>query len=79
MLDKAVLLSHPKYNTKNIKLIVRIFLENDYPLDFIFNTINLRLKSLIHKVILQQQQVNNYMEDETAKKCWFIVPYLSSI
>lgn len=66
MLDRAVLLSHPRHHAKNIELIVRVFLENDYPLDFIFNTINIRLKSLVHKMTKQD---NNDVEDEIAKEC----------
>ncbi|KAG5310828.1 SETMR methyltransferase, partial [Acromyrmex insinuator] len=51
MLDRAVLLSHPKYYSKSVEIVVNTFLENDYPIDFIFNTIHSRLKFLIvHKI-----------------------------
>ncbi|KYQ48827.1 hypothetical protein ALC60_11878 [Trachymyrmex zeteki] len=78
MLDiRAVLLSQPKYHLKNIELIVATFLENDYSLEFIFSIINSRLKSFFHKDT--SKQGNSDMEDETAKKSCFTVPYLSSI
>jgi len=47
MVDRAFFLSHPKYHQKNFNLIVEILRLNDYPLKFIFDTINTRLKYLI--------------------------------
>ena len=32
---------------KNCNFIIKMFLDNDYPIKFIFDTINLRLKSLL--------------------------------
>jgi len=34
-----------------------IVLKNDYPIDFIFNTINVRLKIFIHKDTIQQKKI----------------------
>ncbi|KYQ58872.1 hypothetical protein ALC60_02120, partial [Trachymyrmex zeteki] len=42
--DRAFLLSHPKYHKENLNFIIRTFLANDYPIKFIFNTFNSRLK-----------------------------------
>jgi len=42
LLDRAFLLSHPKFHRKNIIHIIEILLNNGYPLKFIFNTINQR-------------------------------------
>jgi hypothetical protein len=50
MVDRAFLLSDLKFHKKNIEFIVDTLLTNDYPA-FIFETINSRLKSLIHKNI----------------------------
>jgi len=41
------MLSHPFFHQKNLKLIVKILLENDYPLNFIFKTISNRIRHLI--------------------------------
>jgi hypothetical protein len=49
LVDRAFLLSHPKYHGKNLELIVSILLNNDYPLDFIFKTIRERLRCLFAK------------------------------
>ncbi|KYN11963.1 hypothetical protein ALC57_15856 [Trachymyrmex cornetzi] len=77
MVDRTVLLSHPKYHSKNIELIVNTFLDNNYPIEFIFRVIHSRVKYLIHKGISKQN--NSDIEDETEKKSWFTVPYLPQI
>ncbi|KYQ53305.1 hypothetical protein ALC60_07594, partial [Trachymyrmex zeteki] len=46
MTDRAILLSNPKYHKKNIQFIINTLLKNDYSVDFIFKTINIRLKYL---------------------------------
>jgi hypothetical protein len=78
MVDRAFLLAHPRYHEKNIKLIVETLLKNDYPAEFIFETINTRLKSLIYRKTFKQ---NNFSSnnDEKAQPPWFVVPYISSI
>jgi len=67
MIDRALLLSHPRYHNKNINFIINTFLQNDYPLQFIFNTINLRLKTIINKRnnthIIEEN--NNNIRNET--------------
>ena len=49
LVDRAFLLSHPKFHEKNLELIVNILLDNDYPLDFIFKVIRERLRCLFAK------------------------------
>ncbi|KYN17404.1 hypothetical protein ALC57_10305 [Trachymyrmex cornetzi] len=51
---------------------------NNYPLDFIFNIINYRLKSLVHKKIFKQKN-NTETDNEDEKKIWFTIPYLNKI
>jgi len=48
IVDKAFLLSHPKYHKDNF--IIKTFLNNDYSINFIFVTINLRLRSLLKRL-----------------------------
>ncbi|KYN09517.1 hypothetical protein ALC57_18364 [Trachymyrmex cornetzi] len=54
---------------------------NDYPLDFIFNTINLRLKSLLHNKTLKQNNdiTTQNDKDDMEIKTWFTIPYTEGI
>jgi len=54
MTDRAFLLSHPKFHEKNLKFIVETFINNNYPLQFIFNVIHMRIKSLLNKQTKKQ-------------------------
>lgn len=49
------LFSHPEFHKKFFEFIIKVLLENDYPLEFIFN-INERLKCLINN---QTKKQNN--------------------
>jgi len=75
MVDRAVLLSHPKYHAKNLEFIINTFVLNDYPLDFIFYTINSRLRTSIKKRVISNNKT--YNTDE--KIHWFTVPYFQNI
>src|SRR5436190_15274724 len=39
LIDRAFLLSNPKFHQKNVNLVVNILLNNDYPLTYIFRVI----------------------------------------
>jgi len=75
MVDRSFFLSHPRFHRENLKYIITLLLENDYPLKFIFDTINTRLKYLIshHK---QQRKVKNPNENN---KKWLTIPFIQSI
>jgi len=45
------MLSYPSFHQKNLELIVKILLENDYLLNFIFETISNRIRHLITLII----------------------------
>ena len=47
LIDRTFLLSDVRFHTQNLTFIINILLDNDYPLSFIFDTINLRIKNLI--------------------------------
>jgi len=49
-------LSHPKHQEKNLEFIIETFIDNDYPLKFIFDTINMRLKSIFKKRTKKQAE-----------------------
>jgi len=46
LIDRAVKLSHPSFHSKNLRLCIRMLLDNGYPLELIFNKINTRLKKI---------------------------------
>ena len=75
MVDRAFLLSHPKYHCKNIKFIIDTLLKNDYPLTFIFDTINTRIKSLLNKRTCRQDEPLS----EEERRTFFTVPYVQGI
>jgi len=77
LVDRAFLLSHPEFHQKNFESIIKILLENDYPLDFIFNTISVRIKSLVNDKIAKYK--NNNTENGSNKKIWFTVPFIKTI
>jgi len=78
LVDRIFLLSHPEFHQKNFAFIIKVLLENDYPLGLIFNMIRSRIKSLINgKIILQNNNEDN--EPSNNKKIWFTVPYIKSI
>jgi len=49
MIDRAMLLSHPIFQQKNLELVINTLLDNGYSIDLIFNKINNRIKELINK------------------------------
>ncbi|KYN08455.1 hypothetical protein ALC62_00564 [Cyphomyrmex costatus] len=74
MVDRIFLLSHPKYHLKNLKHLVSILINNDYPLDFIFNSINYRLETLIKK---QNVNIKDNSDNLITKQSWFLVTLYS--
>jgi len=77
LVDREFLLSHPEFHEKNLEFVIRILLKNDYPLNFIFEVMTDRIKSLVNKKTFKQnktpQEIN---ETKTAK--WFTIPYMGN-
>ncbi|KYN36141.1 hypothetical protein ALC56_09516 [Trachymyrmex septentrionalis] len=78
MIDRAILLSSSKFHYKNMKFIVNTLLHNDYPIDFIFNNINSRLKILFQKLRMKENDVVSDDADEEHPP-WFILSYVPPI
>jgi len=74
--DRALLLSDPKHYKKNLSHIITILLENNYPLPFIFETINHRIINLSERRAAMQDSTNN--ENQEIKSSWFTIPYIPS-
>ena len=77
LVNKAILLSNVENHTDNLKFIINILFNNNYSLDFIFNTINKRIQSLTRqKIEVPVHSDNTNSPDRTS---WFIVPYIPSV
>jgi len=77
LVDRAFLFSHPEFHKKNLELVIRILLNNDYPSDFIFKVMTNRIKSLVNKKTFKQNKTpQETNEIETTK--WFTIPYVSN-
>jgi len=76
MVDRAFLLSHPRFHKKNLNFKIEMFLSNNYPLQFIFDTIRKRLKILFNKRT-KKQNLDNINNDE--KKGWFLIPFIPNV
>ena len=48
-MNRVLLICHPDYDVRNLKSVVRILLDNDYSLQFIFSTMTERIKALANK------------------------------
>jgi len=47
LVHRVVLFSNPKFHLDNLCFIIKVFLENNYPLNFIIENIKNRLKKII--------------------------------
>jgi len=70
--DRVLSLSHPRFHQQNLDYIIRILLDNGYPLDVIFSTIRKRLHARVdpgsQKVPRDNQNENN--------QPFFVIPYV---
>ncbi|KYN05241.1 hypothetical protein ALC62_03844 [Cyphomyrmex costatus] len=92
MVDRTFLSSDPKFHLKNFTHIIDTLLDNDYPIDFIFNTINSKIRTLIKNQFKTNNNVNN--ESEVIQPCFnkinssnnnnglkkfFAIPFVNSV
>ncbi|XP_072763715.1 uncharacterized protein [Anoplolepis gracilipes] len=73
LVDKVIFFSNPRYHRKNLDKIIRILLDNNYPLKLIFDVIGLRLKTIINKKILTSDIPSE------AKPVYFTLPYIKGL
>jgi len=76
VIDRIFSLSHPKFHERNLNFIIETFINNNYPLQFKFNTIQTRLKSLFNK--RTKKQVTDIPEEERINS-WFLIPYIQKV
>jgi len=85
LIDRAILLAHPKYYQKNIELCIKILRENGYPLTMFFETINKRLKTLFTTKLASDKKdemvpdLNGETDPEEKKQHFYVIPYMRSI
>jgi len=86
LVDRAVSLSHPMFYDKNLKLIIRLLLNNGYPLKLVFDSINRRLKNkfvnklhTIKKPPLGIDKNDDNTNINNNKKNFFVIPYIKPI
>ncbi|KYN41474.1 hypothetical protein ALC56_04115, partial [Trachymyrmex septentrionalis] len=82
LLDKILFLSHPKFQHTNIDSLINTLLRNGYPLQFLFKTINNRIKTLSRKKnfdTINEHNLNSNMTTSTEKKKFFTIPYLKGM
>jgi len=83
LIDRAVLLSHPRYHQKNIEMCIELLLNNGYPLELIFEKINKRIKSIflnkVHSDINNGIFKNKVETNPETKRNYFVIPYVGGI
>lgn len=84
LVDRAILLSHPRFQQKNLEICIDLLLNNGYPLGLIFNKINVRLKKLInnkfkctHEEIPRDHTIAT--DESNNKKKFLTFPYIKNI
>jgi len=81
LIDRTILLSHPQFHEKNLKIIINTFLNNCFPLPIIFSTINKRIKTLMNKMARESNIEEGLKEKQSNKDkmSFFTIPYVKSI
>jgi len=77
LIDRTVLLSHPKFHEKNLKAVINTLLENCFPLTFIFTTINTRIRTLANRTGIDSDNKNQL--GHIKEKTFFTIPYIKSV
>lgn len=85
LVDKILRLSHPKFYQKNLTHMITILLNNSFPLDLLFTTINSRLKSVFNnnnnknknRVSNSDNKLNN--SSASSSSSLFVIPYIKGV
>ncbi|KYN10278.1 hypothetical protein ALC57_17593, partial [Trachymyrmex cornetzi] len=78
-LDRIIFLSHPKFHTRNIEMMINNFLNNGYPLDFLFSTINKRIDTLSSRKNVYSNACSYQNSNSVNFDNFFIVPYIKDV
>ncbi|KYN18252.1 hypothetical protein ALC57_09445 [Trachymyrmex cornetzi] len=80
LVGKVFSLSHPSFHSKNFKLIINILLNNDYPINFIFEHIKKRLRNNFHR--FNKVDINNDKNEIASENNfvkYFTIPFVPAI
>jgi len=75
LINRALLLSHPVFQQKNLEYAIKVLLDNAYPLDLIFQKTNRKIKDIIRK------KKSNKLESNLNKnqRKMLVLPYIKNI
>lgn len=78
LIDRVFYLSYPSFHQKNMELVVNILLNNGYPLFFIFDTLNKRLKTISrHNISNNKTNISNNNNNKDSNRLhYFNIPYI---
>ncbi|XP_077273242.1 uncharacterized protein LOC143903487 [Temnothorax americanus] len=86
LVDRSILLSHPIFQAKNIKLCINILMNNGYPIDLIFMRINIRLRTLFDGKLKQNKNANRVdtnvdvdNDSEENRRKIIVIPFINNI
>src|SRR5436190_18793427 len=79
LIDRILLLSHPKFHEKNFSFVIDVLISNNYPIEFIFETFQKRIKTLIQRTNPRNniQQAQGMCQGPPIS--YFTVPYISNL
>jgi len=78
LIDRVVRLSHPQFHKNNFDLVIKVLLDNGYPLELIFSSIRRRLNTISHS-ISKRSNINVTEKEKTSSQPYFVIPYVSHI
>jgi len=74
LVDRAILLSHPVFQQKNLEYVVKVLIDNLYPPELIFNKMAIRIKELFRRMIVKKLE----QKSEPERKM-IVFPYIKNI
>ena len=78
LIDRVLFLSHPRFHVKNFTFVMETLINNNYPIEFIFEILQERIKILIRRA----NYPNNLQKDRKNNEgtpLYFTVPYVSNL
>jgi len=78
LVDRALLLSHPVFHQKNLEYVIKVLIENCYPLELIFQKINRRIDSIISKNSNKNRKKQKLYDVDNQRKL-IVLPYIKNI
>jgi len=84
LIDRAILLSHPRFHIRNITNCISILLDNGYPLNMIFHYANRRIRKLASNINYNKNNGMNKgdkssMEKDSNNKKFIVLPFVKDV